>query len=327
MLKNISVIFNQTEKNGLESDEDTAESARSVADNLKLSGYKTELVELNRNNIEVLEKIKPDLVFNLIEWDGNNLAYALKGIEILERRQLPFTGSGTKGYRLTVNKNMMKKKFRQLGITTPSWCLWPDEANKVNSLKYPVIVKSATMHCSVAIYQTSVVKDAETAKISADRLFGQYKEKVIIEEYVTGRELQVTILEKNRRPWVLPVCEILFETDGKYVPILTYESKWKEDASDYAKTDITNKVDIKENIKNKIVEIAKMCYTQMDGKDYPRLDLRFSQEAINVLEINNNPGIDFADDSGIGLSAKAAGFKSFPELLKHIVENAYLRFI
>jgi D-alanine-D-alanine ligase-like ATP-grasp enzyme len=64
----------------------------------------------------------------------------------------------------------------------------------------------------------------------------------------------------------------------------------------------------------------------MDGKDYPRLDLRFSDEVINVLEINNNPGIDFEDDSGIGLSAKAAGFKNFSELLKHIVENAYLRF-
>lgn len=326
MLKRITVIYNQTEKDGLESDEDTAKSAISVADNLQISGYQTELLELNKSNLNLLKNIQPDLVFNLIEWDGNNLSYALEGIEILENRKLPFTGSGRKGYRLTVDKNMMKKKFRQLGIRTPAWCLWPDQAD-ISSLHFPVIVKLATTHCSVGISQASVVNDVRSAKILAENMFKKYREKVMIEEYVTGRELQITILEKNRRPWVLPFCEILFEKENKFIPILTYESKWKEEASDYKRSDITNIVDIRDDIKNRIVETAKICYTDMDGKDYPRLDLRFSDEGINVLEINNNPGIDFEDDSGIGLSAKAAGFKSFPELLKHIVENAYRRFI
>jgi len=326
MLKNITVIYNQAGNISLESDKDTEESAESVANNLKLTGYETKLLGLNKNNISVLENINPDLVFNLIEWDGNNLPYALEAIEILERRKLPFTGSGRKGYRLTVEKNMMKNKFKQLGIITPAWCIWPDEAVNMKDLQYPVIVKLATTHCSVGISQASVVNDTESAKILADKMFKQFNEKVMIEEYVTGRELQITILEKNHRPWVLPFCEILFEKGIKYVPILTYESKWKEDASDYAKTDITNKVDIEENIKNRIVEIAKLCYTEMDGKDYPRLDLRFSDEVINVLEINNNPGIDFEDDSGIGLSAKAAGFNNYSELLKHIVENTHVRF-
>jgi D-alanine-D-alanine ligase-like ATP-grasp enzyme len=84
---------------------------------------------------------------------------------------------------------------------------------------------------------------------------------------------------------------------------------------------------LEENISNRIVETAKICYTKMDGKDYPRLDLRICEGIMNVLEINNNPGIDFEDDSGIGLSTKAAGFTSFAELLTHIVENAYRRFL
>jgi D-alanine-D-alanine ligase-like ATP-grasp enzyme len=80
-----------------------------------------------------------------------------------------------------------------------------------------------------------------------------------------------------------------------------------------------------ENINTKIIKVAEKVYNNFGGRDYPRLDIRMRGEEIFVLEINNNPGIDFSDDSGFGVSGKAAGF-TYQSILKHIVENCWYRF-
>ena len=70
---------------------------------------------------------------------------------------------------------------------------------------------------------------------------------------------------------------------------------------------------------------ATKAYKYLGGRDYPRLDIRLKGDEVYVLEINNNPGIDFSLESGFGLSCRAAGF-DYLGALSHIAESAYLRF-
>ena len=151
----------------------------------------------------------------------------------------------------------------------------------------------------------------------------KYNQPVIAEEFIDGRELQVTILEKNGRPWVLPAAEVVFD---KPRAVLSYEMKWVEKSPEYSESHM-EAADLSSKLKTQISKLAQKCYLKLGGRDYPRLDLRVRGGEIYVLEINNNPGLDWDLDSGMGVSARLAGFKTYGELLTHIVENAYSRFV
>jgi len=103
------------------------------------------------------------------------------------------------------------------------------------------------------------------------------------------------------------------------------EMKWVEESPEYDQAGMEPAV-LNSNLKSQISKVAQTCYLKLGGRDYPRLDLRVRGGEIFVLEINNNPGVDWDIDSGMGMSARLAGFKTYGELLTHIVENAYLRF-
>ncbi|MEK7064681.1 MAG: ATP-grasp domain-containing protein, partial [Patescibacteria group bacterium] len=221
-----------------------------------------------------------------------------------------FTGSGSWGFLLSSDKVMMKREMVRNGIPTPK-------------LKFPAIVKPSLEHCGIGISQNSIARDEIEMRDKARELTEKYNQPVISEEFIEGRELQVTILEKNGRPWVLPVAEVVFD---KPKLVLSYEMKWVEKSPEYNLARM-EPAKLDQRLKIEIEKIAKKCYLKLGGRDYPRLDLRVRSEEIFVLEINNNPGLDWDLDSGMGISARLAGFKSYGEVLSHIVENAYSRFM
>jgi D-alanine-D-alanine ligase len=152
----------------------------------------------------------------------------------------------------------------------------------------------------------------------------KYKQPVLAEEFINGRELHVTVLEKNGKPWVLPTCEVVFNNEDGFLPILTYDGKWNETSAEYQKSHAELAV-LEDNVIRQVERLAVDAYRYLEGRDYPRLDMRLRDGIVYVLEINNNPGIDFTNESGFGVSGQAAGF-TFEGILSHIVENAYLRF-
>ena len=188
--------------------------------------------------------------------------------------------------------------------------------------KFPMIVKPAYEHCGIGITQDSIVKNESELRLKTQDLKMKYKQPVIAEEFIQGRELHVTVLEKNGRPWVLPPAEVIFEKPGA---VLSYEMKWNAKSPEYTQAHMEPAI-LNSNLKSQISKIAKTCYVKLGGRDYPRLDMRVRGSEVFVLEINNNPGLDFDTDAGMGVSARLAGFKTYSGLLKHIVENAYLRF-
>lgn len=327
MIKKICVLYNKANPKNVEiaeADEDTKNSAESVSGTLKSMQYEVELLGIDESEIEKVKSINADLVFNLVEWSGTSSHLGVQVIDLLQASGLAYTGSDAMGYMLSCDKKIMKQAMDQFGIPTPRWMAFEqDFKGLIRDFKYPVIVKPALEHCGIGISQQGVVKTEGELRIQVAQLVNKYHTTVIAEEFIIGRELQVTILERNGEPWVLPAAEITFEQKEGYWPILSYECKWRADAWEYQMADI-KPANLNENIKDQIEKIAKKAYVNLGGRDYPRLDIRLRGNDIFVLEINNNPGIDFDPDSGITVSAVAAGL-TYEGLLKNIVENAYRR--
>ena len=308
-LQKILVLYNKPENINDESDLDTQNSAFEVAKQLTGEGFVCGVMGIGLNEVDKVKNLEADLIFNLVEWTGNNIKQGTEVIKILERRKIPFTGSGSRGFLLSSDKVWMKEEMIKNNIPTPGQ-------------RFPMMVKPAYEHCGIGITQNSIVKNESELRIKNYELRKKYNQPVIAEEFIDGRELHVTILEKNGRPWVLPPAEVMFEKPGA---VLSYEMKWNEKSPEYTQAHM-EPARLDKNLELRIKKIAKQAYIKLGGRDYPRLDMRIRGSEVFVLEINNNPGLDFDTDAGMGVSARLAGFKTYNELLKHIVENAYLRF-
>lgn len=328
MMMKVTVLYNLPDKDNLEiaeSDEDTRKSAEEVCENIKVAGYGADLLGINYDEIEKIKLIKSDIVFNLVEWSGKHTEDGVKVIETLQAAMVPFTGSDGLGYRLSSDKLIMKKAFYQFGIPTPKWMMFEtDFKGVIPQFRYPVIVKPALEHCGIGVTQKSLAQNEIELRTKALDCALKYQSSVLIEEYIGGRELHVTVLEKDGKPWVLPPGEVVFEKREGFWPILTYDAKWKEDGPEYELSEMVL-AEMTDKLRRTVKKIASDTYIGLGGRDYPRLDMRVRGSEVFVLEINNNPGIDFDIQSGIGVSARAVGF-DYPRLLKHIVDNAVKRF-
>lgn len=311
---------------GAESDEDTYDSAMLVVNGLEDAGYQVELKSIDKNSIDDIKFINSDAVFNLIEWTGKDMVYAVKAFRKLEGLGIPFTGSDTAGMLWSADKIKMKRRFEKFGIPSPRYRVFETAGERIGRpLEYPVIVKPAYEHCGIGVTQNSVVDSTAKLKSKVREGVEMYAQPMIAEEYVAGRELHVTILETRGKPWVLPPAEVTFADIAGIFPIMTYDMKWNDKSPEFMGAGVDKVPELPAGVMAKIRLIAKKCYRSMGARDYSRLDIRLKGDEVYVLEINNNPGIDFEPESGITTSAKSAGF-TFETLLAHIVENAIYRY-
>lgn len=323
-LNKITVLYNlPLDKNYL-ADVDTEVSAKEIAKTLS-EQYDVQLMGILPQTISNIQNISADLVFDMIEWSGNNFPYALKAIDLLQKTGIPFTGSDSRGFGISADKIVMKKLMDMHGIPTPSWQVFKTGNEKTKTdLNFPLIVKPALEHCGMGVSQLSLAHTSSELHTKVSESLKEFNQPILAEEFIDGRELHVTVFEKNGKPWVLPATEIIFKKSAGFAPILSYAGKWEESSEEYGMSwpEIAKLTDAQQRTMEKI---AIQAYSELGGRDYPRLDMRLRGDDFFVLEINNNPGIDFSLESGFGLSCRAAGF-DYLEALAHICEHAYFRF-
>jgi D-alanine-D-alanine ligase len=327
---NITVLYNlpgqgETGSWAKVADEDTQVSAMEIKEVLELSGFKTQLLGVGINDLWKINKIKSDLVFNLIEWAGKDIKYAVEAFRELVKSGIPYTGSDIKGYLLSVDKVKMKKLFVRLGIPTPKWQVYSPENKNYKRLDYPVILKPAYEHCGIGISQDSIIDSNVQLSKKIVELQRQFDQPILAEEYIDGKEVNVTVLEKNLKPWVLPPIEVVMGHKKNERPIFSYNRKWNDESAEFWQTSV-RVAKLGKNVIGKIIGYAKKAYLGMGGRDYPRLDFRMKGNIPMALEINNNPEIDFTFQGGIRESAAAVGL-DYGKLLTHVVEQAHLRFL
>ena len=275
--------------------------------------------------IQELTELKPDLVFNMAESFRNNRHFEPQIAGVLELLNLPFTGTGSFGLGLCKDKSLTKKILGHHKIPVPH-----SEVSKLSrplrSLKkfsFPAFVKLVKSEASEGISLDSFVEDEEQCLARADYLHKRFKEDVLIEEFILGRDIYVSVLG-NKRLQVLPFRQLQFsrkEADGSQ--FATYKTKWDEAYRKRWGVKNTFAPELSGAVLESACEISKKAFEALNLSGFARFDFRLTdKDALVMLEANPNPSI--SDDDDFVLSAKKAGL-TFNELIEKIMDIGWAR--
>jgi len=258
--------------------------------------------------VRFLAHLKVDVVFNGLH-GGIGEDGTIQGL--LELSKIPFTGSGVLASALAMNKAMAKRVFERVGVTTPPWLLykWGGEQSTEELTKaieshfgFPAVVKPNNQGSTVGF---SVVRTPEELPqaVEAAAIYGPH---ILIERYIPGREITVSILEDR----ALPVIEIK-PKHGVY----DYECKYTPGMTEYEVP-----ANLPESVTRHVQEQALRAFRALQCSQYGRVDLRLDPEMQPYcLEINTLPGM--TKTSLVPKAARAVGM-DFPSLVQRIVEIA-----
>ena len=223
---------------------------------------------------------------------------------VLDLAGIPYTGSGHMGSAYAMDKDVAKRLFRAAGVPTPDWFVAPVDLQTVTkTLGFPVIVKPNKQGSTVGLTLVREPREFEAAIAAASR----YDDEVIVERFVSGRELTVGILDGA----ALTVGEIR----PKLHDIFDYASKYQAGGAEEIFP-----ADLPEATTRQVRELGLAAHRAVKAGSFSRVDFRLDTSGQPwCLEVNTVPGMTAT--SLLPQSAQAAGI-SFSELCDRICRAA-----
>jgi D-alanine-D-alanine ligase len=224
---------------------------------------------------------------------------------LLDMAGIRYTGSGHLASALAMDKDLSKHLFRRAGVQTASWTMAQRDAtadDQLRGLLLPVVVKPSKQGSTVGL---SIVRKREELAGAVAEAF-LYDDEVMIEQFVTGRELTVGILDGEALPVgeIIPKHEI-YDYECKYTPGMAEEVFPAQIPSDRAR---------------EAQDLARKAFQALKLRGCARIDFRMTEDgSLFCLEANTLPGM--TGTSLIPQAAAAAGI-SFPDLCERIVRSA-----
>lgn len=255
-----------------------------------------------------------DLVFNMAEGRYGR-ARESQVPSLLEAHQIPYTFSDPLTLAICLDKGLTKSILKSAQIPTPAYqILEPNTPVKTN-LAYPIFLKPLYEGTSKGISEKSILY-TETELISRTKwLWTEYKQPVLLEKYLPGREFTVGIVGTGKNARVLGMMEVLLKDKKK-----VYGFSQKED---YAHL-VSYKFEIESTLEDKLSKMALASWRTLECRDGGRVDIRLDEKGNpQVLELNTLPGLHFRD-SDLPIIARSIGM-SFATLLDEILSHAIKR--
>lgn len=234
----------------------------------------------------------PEVVFNLFEGHADRPASEIAVARLLEKSRIPFTGSSSRALWLSLNKHRAKTRLAAAGLPAPPSVVVHRLPLDQNDFAWPVIVKPARRDSSEGLTQDSVVTNLVWLTNKVGQVLADYGPPVLIEQFLSGREFTVALIE-NPRLTALPITEVIYDISEQYRwPILSYAAKWLPDSIDYAATDMHRGVRLPAELSHGLIDLARRAYLALGCRDYARVDLRLSSAGEpHILEVNANPDL------------------------------------
>ncbi len=275
----------------------------------------------------VLASADETVVFNLVEGFWTDPEQATLVPTVVHSFGKACTGNDTKGLLLSLDKWQSKALLRAAGLPTPQGLIvQPGQRIPAKNLfDGPYIVKPVQTDASEGIDKTSIVhKRGKALHEIVQRIHDRLAQPALIEQYVDGRELNISVVHRKGQPQVLPLAEIDFSAFEAGRPrIVGYEAKWLADSFEYNHTPRIIPAPLPKRVAQRIQELAAAACRTLACLDYCRVDFRLDKaNRPYILEVNANPDISL--DAGFAAALQAAGipYESFVRLS---IDNAVRR--
>ncbi len=294
-------------------EKDAIKDAEIVADYLEKMGIKTTLYPGDANLTDRLKADKPDMVFNLVDSVKGQeyLSSAIPGL--LELLDIPYTGVGILGCSLCYNKFLVKKLLEQNGVPVPNCQLFTSHLDDLNpQLKFPLISKLNEIHGAVEITKNCISEDEKHLRDRLRFLIHTYEQPVVVEEFISGREITAILLEGINRKVYL--AEKNFVDNNQKFQFVSFEGQWVEGAAvefHYQKYQ-----------DDLLSEYAKKAFDAAKMDDYAKFDIRMDKNnKYYFIDANPNPAFGPKEtDNAISVILNLYNI-NFTEILRRLIIN------
>jgi D-alanine-D-alanine ligase len=328
-MKTVAVLYSGVPDDAPEDEKDVLVEVLAVSEVLERRGFSAVpvLFSLNLESVrDELLRIGPALVFNLVESVAGMDRLLYIAAALLDACRLPYTGCRTEPLFLTTGKLTAKRCMAASGIMTPA-CVTADGrySSTVNSGDR-FIIKPVWEHASRGMDEGSVVSPASGAELieMLERRDAASGCEMFAEQYIEGREFNLSLIASGKDCETLPPAEIVFDGFPEGRPrIVDYRAKWDVDSFEYRHTVRSfGSAHADGPLHGLLREVAARCWKVFGLGGYARVDFRVDDEGRPwVLEVNANPCI--SPDAGFAAAAARAGL-SYDDAVLRIVESALL---
>jgi D-alanine-D-alanine ligase len=283
---------------------------------LRRLGHEVLEVDAGQHLVRTLRGERPDAAFIALHGKGGEDGTIQELLEILE---VPYTGSGVLACERAWDKVVAKAHFASAGVPTPPGYAFSQDAFRElgageaipdirERLGLPLVVKPARQGSALGISVARETADVPAALMSALA----YDDRVLIERFVPGRELAVSVVG-TAEPWALPVVEAIprerdfYDFEARYTPGMT---------------DFEAPARLPDAVAEEAATLALRCFRALGCRGMSRVDMLLDDDdRLWVLEVQAIPG--FTDTSLLPKAAEAAGL-SFDEIVERILADAAL---
>jgi len=239
---------------------------------------------------------------------------------VLDLAGIPYVGSPAAACRLAWDKPAAKSVVRAAGVTTPDWVALPHSTFRelgagavldliVARLGLPLMVKPASGGSALGAQKVGRVEDLPAAMVSCFA----YGDTVLVERFVDGIELAVSVVDLGEGPQALPAVEIapesgVFDYTSRYTPGLTeYHTPARVD----------------DDVAQRAADAAVTVHRALGLADLSRTDLIVDAEGtVHFLEVNVSPGL--TETSMFPMAVEAAGHR-LGDVLTRLLHQAAAR--
>jgi len=280
------------------------DTGKQVAKELKKNNYSVKISEPNFELTKIIKSFKPNIIFNALHGQFGEDGYIQT---ILESENIPYTHSGVISSAIAMDKVLSKKIFIKNKILTPKFLLYTFDKKKGDLIrsvekrfKFPVVIKPINEGSSVNVFicnKKNIFKKLKSLKI--------YR-KIIIEEFIPGREIQAAIIGKKRLGAIeLKPKRKFYDYQAKYNP--------------KAKTEHIIPINLSHKKFNELMNISMKVHKLIDCRGVTRSDFKYYKGKFYLLEINTQPGM-----TKLSLVPEIAAYYgiSFIKLIELILKDA-----
>lgn len=287
-----------------------------VREALRAAGTEAEVLGISpadalQRLAELARRPERPVVVNLCEGLGGEAWHEVTVAGILEVLGIPFTGNSPRSLAWCLDKRVAKAVLGAAGVSTPHARVFRavPKLRALEGLTFPRVVKPSREDASLGVDQGALVDTPEALRDRVAWCLETFRQPVLAEVFVPGREFNVAVVGEAEAARVLPPAEIRFSGGMRLV---THGAKWRPGSPEDRGTAVVCPAPLGPAERFRIEQAALAAYRALECRDYARVDLRLDAAgAPQVLEVNPNPDLSRGAGFARALEAGGLGYERF----------------